>query len=183
MIKRERVSLVPYDREFFKSTLSMVNDAQTMAFINRVLPVTEMEHEEWSKKVLFDKKWILFAITAGKEPRHIGNCGLKDIDERSRKAELWIYLTPQDTDKGYGIEAISALVEYGFNSLNLNRISAYCLDRNVRAQNAFKKCGFIQEGVFREDVYIGGKYRDTMRLAILKKDFMKGNGSDVAERN
>ena len=173
MIRKSKISLVPYDPIYFKSTLSIINHPEIMMLINGILPVTETEHEYWSKKAVFKRDSVIFAITTNSKSEHIGNCGLKNIDNRARKAELWIYIGVDYINKGYGIDSIQTLVEYGFNSLNLNRIYVYCIDYNKRAQRSFEKCGFINEGLFREDIYIGGQYRDTVRMAILRKDFEK----------
>jgi len=175
MNKQSRVDLVPFDPKYSTSTLAFVNNPEIMVLINRVLPVTVVEHEEWYRSIIFKKDFLIYAILGGDKREHIGNCGLKDIDDRSRKAELWVYFGLEFVEKGYGTEVIKLLTGYGFNSLNLNRIYSYCMDYNARAQKAFEKCGFIQEGVFREDVFIGGKYRDTVRMAILKKEYIKGN--------
>lgn len=176
MIKGEKVTLSPFDSEYSLNTLNWVNNPEIMQLIDRVLPVTQLEHEEWYKDLITNGSSVVFAIINNDDLGHVGNCGLKNIDARSRKAELWIYLGKQFAEKGYGVEAINLLLEYGFNSLNLNRIYLYCIDYNERAINAFKKCNFLIEGKFVEDIYISGKYRDTIRMAILKNNFMKRDG-------
>ena len=83
-----------------------------------------------------------FAIT-DKDGKHIGNCAYYGVDEAKGEAELGIMIGDRDYwDKGYGGDAINALVNHIFTKTNLNRIHLKTLDWNVRAQKCFQKCGF-----------------------------------------
>ncbi len=75
--------------------------------------------------------------------KHIGNCVYYDVNEPTGEAELGIMIGNRDYwDKGYGTDAVTALVSYIFRQTNLNRIYLKTLDDNYRAQKCFKKCGF-----------------------------------------
>lgn len=176
MIKLDNIILNIFEEKHLEQTLKWVNDLVIMACINRVLPVTMSEHKEWYQNIIRDKRQVIFAIEDAGDGSHLGNCGLKDIDLRSKKAELWIYLGKDNISKGKGKNAVDALVRYGFDYLNLNRIYLYTLDFNKKAIRAFGKSGFLQEGVFRQDVYINGEYHDTVRMAVLRDERGKIDG-------
>ncbi len=75
--------------------------------------------------------------------RHIGNCMYYDIDTHRKQAELGIMIGDREYwDQGYGLEAVSVLVEHIFSSAKLERIYLHTLEWNVRAQRCFEKCGF-----------------------------------------
>lgn len=59
-------------------------------------------------------------------------------------------------------EAAAAVTNYGFKTLNLDLISAYCYPHNKRSQNVLKKLGFKYEGTLSlcEKSYIGTVYDD-----------------------
>ncbi len=79
--------------------------------------------------------------------KHIGNCTYYSIDEADGEAEVGIMIGDSDYwGKGYGAEAITALVNYIFHKTNLERIYLKTLDWNTRAQRCFEKCGFTQYG-------------------------------------
>lgn len=164
------VRLVAFQKTHAQNTLKWVNDPQLMLMVNRVKLVTETEHWQWYEKVVKDS--FIFAIEVG--GKHIGNCCLKDVnaDGRSRKAELWIYIGDKKTrGKGYGEQAMRLLLDYAFNALNLNRIYLYSMAHNKPAYNLYRKLGFKHEGVRRQDVFINGKYCDTVFMGILKKEW------------
>ena len=64
-------------------------------------------------------------------------------------------------DKGYGSEAIKAVLEYGFNTLNLDKITLRVFPNNARAIHVYKKCGFVEykqdENHIYMEVYKNGK--------------------------
>lgn len=79
--------------------------------------------------------------------KHIGNCAYYNIDETKGEAELGIMIGNRNYwDKGYGANAITALLDYIFRRTNLERIYLKTLDWNTRAQKCFEKHGFRQYG-------------------------------------
>lgn len=174
MIEDDSIKLTTYEEKHFVKTIEWVNDLSIMMKINRVFPVTMVEHAEWFKKITFDKNQVIFAVETMGSKNYIGNCGLKDIDLRSRKSELWIYFGKDFIGNGNGKKAIKLLLKYGFEFLNLNRIYLYTLDYNQSAQKAFSACGFKVEGIFKQEVYINGCYHDTVRMAILRDEYERG---------
>jgi len=85
---------------------------------------------------------------------HIGNCVYHDTDENRNEAELGIMIGNRNYwDKGYGTDAVTALVNYLFSRANLKRIYLKTLDWNRRAQRCFEKCGFKPYGHLARDGY------------------------------
>ncbi len=84
--------------------------------------------------------------------KHIGNCMYYDIDETKAEAELGIMIGDRDYwDKGYGTDAVAALVNHIFPQTNLKRLYLKTLDWNIRAQKCFQKCGFTPCRHLRKD--------------------------------
>ena len=170
-----RVRLRPLEPSDLETARRWANDPEVMRTINRVLPVTRHEQRQWYRDFVTRRDRVIFAIeTAQRRPVYIGNVALNPIDWRARKAELMIYLGhPRCRDRGYGTEAIRALLEIAFNQLNLHRIYLYTLATNRRAQQAFAKCGFRPEGRQRDDAFQDGRYLDSLRMAILAREFAR----------
>jgi RimJ/RimL family protein N-acetyltransferase len=73
----------------------------------------------------------------------IGRTGLFDIDRVSGTAELGIVIGNHDCwGRGYGRDAVGALVEFGFGELNLSRIRLFTYPDNERARRAYEAVGF-----------------------------------------
>lgn len=173
MFSKNGIILAPFEEKHLETTLQWINDINIAKWINRVLPVTMMEHHEWFRKVTLDQSQVIFAIEETDSKRHLGNCGLKNIDNRSRKAELWIYLGKEYAGKGVGVIATRNLIEYGFAYLNLNRIYLYTLAGNDPAIKTFIRSGMVKEGLFKEDVFIDNQFYDSVRMAVLRREFQE----------
>jgi len=86
--------------------------------------------------------------------KHIGNCTYYNIDASKGEAELGIMIGDRDYwDKGYGTDAVMALVHHIFNTTRLNRLHLKTLDWNQRAQKCFAKSGFTPCGKSSQDAY------------------------------
>jgi RimJ/RimL family protein N-acetyltransferase len=86
------------------------------------------------------------------EGKHIGNCTLYDVNIKIGEAQLGIMIGERDFwNRGYGTDAVTAMVDYAFQTANLKRIYLKTLDWNVRAQKCFAKCGFIPCGEMRRN--------------------------------
>ena len=89
-----------------------------------------------------------------KEGKHIGNCTYYGIDSDKGEAELGIMIGDRDYwDRGYGADAVAALLDYVFRKTKLNRLYLKTLVYNARAQKCFAKCGFTPYGHLKKDGY------------------------------
>lgn len=70
----------------------------------------------------------------------------------------------------YGQDAIKTLLKYLFVELSAIRVELEVIKSNLRAINCYKKCGFIEEGIIKNKVYIDGEYIDTLIMGILREE-------------
>lgn len=116
---------------------------------------------------------IVFAIILQEQDRHIGNIGLHSINYVFRSAEIGILIGETDCwGKGYAAEAISLLSRHCFTRLNLNRLAAGAVDKNVGSIRAFEKAGFSREGVARQAYFCEGQYHDCVNLSLLYSEWL-----------
>jgi len=101
----------------------------------------------------------------------IGDIQLTGIDWRDRTARLGFGILPVWRNRGYATDATITLLRYGFNYLNLHRVSARTAAFNVSAQRVLEKCGFRQEGCEREAAYLNGSYHDMLIYGLLRPEF------------
>ncbi len=147
------------------------NDSEVATFIDRVRPISEVEHEKWFEKMVQDPNVYLFAIDEKENRQHIGNVWLCNLDSRHRRAEIRVMIGDRNYwGKGFGREAVSAAVHFGFEKLNLHKIYAYVLSNNPRSKGMFEACGFIVEGNLKEEYFADGSYIDGCRLGIIRKE-------------
>lgn len=72
---------------------------------------------------------------------------LSNMDPIAGTARISIKLKRSVRQKGYGEDAVTALVSYAFQKLGLNHIYSNILEYNQASRRLFEKCGFNQESV------------------------------------
>lgn len=112
--------------------------------------------------------------------KHVGNCGLSNIDLQRNKSELWIYLG-EGRGKGVGTQALHLLLDRAFRALKLNRVYLRVVANNERARLFYLRLGFAEEGRWREDTYVSGKLVDSFWFSLLAREyFVKNNFKEIA---
>lgn len=110
--------------------------------------------------------------------RHIGSVSLEHAAADDRKATLGIVIGDKDFwSHGYGTDAITTLLRFGFDEMNLHRVQLHVDERNARAIACYKKCGFLDEGRLREDRFARGHYWDTVVMSVLDREFRALHGA------
>ncbi|MCF7761857.1 MAG: GNAT family N-acetyltransferase, partial [Cephaloticoccus sp.] len=67
--------------------------------------------------------WTQLGIIESASGNLIGDCGLHTMPEDKRLLELGITLAPEAQGKGYAKEALQAVIDHCFNSLDAHRLS------------------------------------------------------------
>jgi RimJ/RimL family protein N-acetyltransferase len=102
----------------------------------------------------------------------IGDIQLANVDWRNRSASLGLGIANQSQrGRGYGADAALVMLHYGFEQLDLCRISAATLEFNMAAQHVLAKCGFQQEGCERQAVFCAGRRWNRLTYGLLRPDF------------
>lgn len=102
--------------------------------------------------------------------RRVGYTALRDINNVTRSAEFSIYIAPNEQGKGYGRKALKDIVDYGFGTLNLNRIYASVFSFN-KAMKLYTDFGFKKDGTLREACYKKGRYWDVYFISLLRGEW------------
>lgn len=111
-----------------------------------------------------------FAIETRTGGKFIGQCGFTAVSWKNRRGEIAIMLDRDAQGKGYGTDAVQCLCRFGFEEMNLHKIKAVVFAFNQAAVRCYEKCGFVQEGVLRDEVYREGKYHDAIQMALIRTE-------------
>ena len=137
-------------------------------------PFTKEGHEQWVKTMVETGKVVQFIIEDFDSERPVGSVYFRDIDKEYKKAEYGIFIGEDDAvGKGFGSEAARLAVDYGFKNLGLHKIFLRAFAENQAAIRSYEKAGFKQEGYFKDEVRIGGQFRDLVFMAVLNPDVQK----------
>jgi RimJ/RimL family protein N-acetyltransferase len=113
-----------------------------------------------------------FLICLVIDDRAIGEVMLFDLDRDNGSAQLGIFIgETEEWGRGFGTDAVNAIVDFGFGELRLERIWLNVWTENPRAQRAYEKAGFVHEGTLRHDRYEHGEYTDGHMMSILSGEW------------
>ena len=114
---------------------------------------------------------VSFAIERKSEQGCCGVIEIREIDREHSQAELSFWLAVELWGKGYMSESLSALLRFGFEDLDLNRLYAYHMVRNPGSGRVLQKNGFVREGLLRQRVRKWGVFEDVKLWAVLREDW------------
>ncbi|MBI3326398.1 MAG: GNAT family N-acetyltransferase, partial [Nitrospinae bacterium] len=110
-------------------------------------------------------------IVRREDSQLIGTVSLADLDVISRHARLSLIVGEKAVwGKGFGREADSLMVRYGFEFLNLHRIYAYVLAAHEASLKVLSELHFTHEGLLRQHIYRDGRYHDVVIMGLLRHE-------------
>jgi RimJ/RimL family protein N-acetyltransferase len=175
VIYGKRIRLRAVEREDVAKFHEWVNDPDVTRGLAMYLPLSMQDEENWFDRISKgapDEKPLAIEVRKGKNWKLIGNCGVFGISLTNRSAELGIMIGEKNEwDKGYGAEAMTLLLQHGFETLNLHRIFLRVYEDNVRAVRSYEKAGFVLEGRQRQAVFKHGKYEDVLFMSVLRPEW------------
>jgi ribosomal-protein-alanine N-acetyltransferase len=98
----------------------------------------------------------------------LGFIGFFSFEKENHRAEIGYMLFPENFRKGIMLEALEAVVQFGFNSLNLHSIAANINPLNTASAKLLEKADFKKEAYFRENYYFNGKFLDSIIYCRVK---------------
>ena len=139
----KRVILRPFDRSEIPTLCKWVNDPDVTQFTRSIFPVYEQQEEEWFDGLARRKDSAVLGIVVRESNTLIGTIGLHGINWQSRTATTGAMIGEKAYwGKGYGTEAKMLLLDFAFNTLDLNIIQSHALASNERSIAYSKKCGY-----------------------------------------
>ena len=150
-IETERLLLRPFresDAEAFFECCQNPNIGNNAGW----KPHRSLEESQEILRSVFISQPGIWAIILKEDGRLIGSVGIipdpKRENPQARMLGYW--LDESHWGKGYMTEAVQSVLDYGFNTLQLNLITANCYPHNERSQKVLKRHGFIYEGTLHQ---------------------------------
>ena len=172
MMEGKKIKLVPLEERHLDDLMKEWNNPELRKFLGGFIPHSREAELQWIQSQIEDmkkRKSFDFAIEKIPDGAFVGTIALHDIDWLSRSCTLGIAIHGEENwGKGYGSEAISMLINFGWNDLNLRRIELSVHAFNERAKHVYEKLGFIEFGVAHRKYYIDGEYVDTHYMELFR---------------
>jgi ribosomal-protein-alanine N-acetyltransferase len=118
---------------------------------------------------------VYWAIADRNTNRMIGAIGFNEWNRFNNRAEISYDLSKVYWRKGIMGKAMAKVLEFGFNTMNINRIQASTLLVNKPSWKLLKTAGFNREGSLKQYRLHNGKYFDIEMYALTKDQYLEQN--------
>lgn len=167
-----RLVLRPVREDDVDALFALMSDAELLRYWDSP-PWTERAQAERfvtnSAMVAREDRGVRVVVDDG-AGRFLGWCLLAEWNPQFRTAELGFCFTREAWGHGYATEAAGALLDWGFEAMDLNRVDGQVDTRNPPSARVLERLGFLHEGTKREDCIVEGVVSDTWIYGLLRRD-------------
>lgn len=147
-IETDRLIIRTFDLKDMHDLFEIVSDEETCSDDGGYKPFYEMDGAYNQLMQKFAEDTGRFVIQLKEAHKVVGLIHLSSIDNRAVDAYDIGYVVNKNYRKqGYGYEAISNIIDYCFNKLQIDMITASVFPWNKGSMNMLDKLGFIKEGI------------------------------------
>lgn len=140
-------------------------------------PHTTIEKSQKVVEMFIEKKEV-WAIELKDNQKVIGLVGLHNDRKRDNTNSKMLGYELNETYWGHGyiLEAVYAILNHGFNDLNIGIISVNHYSINAQSASVIKKVGFVYEGTLRQSTLrFDGKVLDNVIYSLTKSEYNENN--------
>lgn len=116
-------------------------------------------------------KGVVFAIRMKSNDELIGGISLT-IERKSNRAELGYWIAEHYWNQGLATEAVEAIIRFGFESLQLNKITSSHFAINPASGKVMTKNGMLKEGELIEQVLKDGQYHTLLVYGLTRAQYL-----------
>lgn len=122
----------------------------------------------------FKKERYVFAISFKENEELIGEIGLH-LDKNNNSAQFGYWIAEPFWGKGIATEATAAILKFGFEKLNLNKIYATHYPDNLASGKVMLNNKMIKEAEMKEHYKINDTYKNVIQYRLTKKEYEELN--------
>lgn len=173
ILESERLVLKPVEESDLQYLLDLRWELSVMEYLIHE-PLSLADQLKWYKNLTNkDLPLCIFIKTEDSQLNRAGTVGLYDINRRHQRAVFRIRIDPNEQRKGIAYEAANMVLDYGFNTLNINKVTSDTFADNEAVIKLNLKIGLRKEGLLYKHYYHKGEFRDAIVFGLLKEEFKK----------
>jgi len=131
-------------------------------FVNRVY---------WANRSISQGNALPLFLVGRVDRKVLGAITLDNIRRGpSQAGTIGYWIGAEHARQGFMQEALTAMVHYAFEVLDLSRLESACLPENKASRALLEKCGYKYEGVAQSYLQINGRWRNHVLYANLRND-------------
>lgn len=178
LIETRRLVIRPFRPDDWKAVYEYMSDRDVTTYLPKG-QLTEVQTREFLTRNSGENAEAM-ALTIKADQRLIGHMLFHPWFAPLTYEIGWV-LNKRYHRQGYATEAAFALLEYGFDTLQLHRMIATCQPENVPSYRIMEKLGMRREGHFRQCIYRGeDQWWDEYFYAILADEWFEARSKNDA---
>ena len=180
-LQTDRLRLRPFDSGDADELFTLQSNAHVLRYWDSP-PWTDRERADQfiarCQQMADDGSGVRVAIERASDAAFIGWSALNQWNPDFRTASMGYVFVESAWGHGYATEAARALLQWGFDTLDLNRVQAETDTRNVASARVLEKLGFVREGTLREDCVVNGDVSDSWVFGLLRREWQPPSQPD-----
>jgi RimJ/RimL family protein N-acetyltransferase len=173
LLQTERLTLRLHAPSDIPALMPLIGAREVAATTLRIPhPYTESDAQDFMAGMheeLLNGSGLRLGIVVRESDALCGGVGLR-IESDHRRAELGYWIGVPYWGKGYATEAARAMVQYGFETLQLHRIFATHFANNFASARVLRKIGMHHEGSQRGHILKWGEFLDIEMYGMVASD-------------
>jgi [ribosomal protein S5]-alanine N-acetyltransferase len=173
VLTTERLVLRQFTPDDIPSILALRFDEKVAEYLIRPMLHNEEETGAYINKMnagIANNEFIIWGITLKGIDKVIGSICLWNFEKQHFRGEVGYEMQVQYWGKGIMREALSAIIQYGFNTLHMHTVAAIVSPGNAASIRLLERAGFVKEAHFRENIFHKGKFIDSVVYTLLNKN-------------
>jgi RimJ/RimL family protein N-acetyltransferase len=178
-----RLQLRPFNDADASALFALHSNAHVLRYWDSP-PWSETERAERfiaaCRQMTEDGTGVRLAVDRVANRAFIGWCSLTRWNADYRSASMGYCFNDAAWGHGYATEAARALLQWAFDTLEINRVQAETDTRNAASARVLEKLGFVREGMLREDCVVSGEVSDSWVYGLIRREWQSSSESGSA---
>ncbi|MES2704048.1 MAG: GNAT family protein [Bacteroidota bacterium] len=170
VLETERLLLRGTTPENVDALYALRANGDVMRYIDRPRPKSNddiLALIEKIQNIVASNNGIEWGLTLKETGKYIGTISFHQLIKENYRAEIGYLLDPAQHGKGIMDEAMKAVLDYGFNIMQLHSVEANVNPENMASRKLLERNGFAQEAYFKENHFWNGQFFDTVIYSLL----------------
>lgn len=179
ILQTNRFDLIEINDSHLENIFELYSDQRVTKYFDLIPLKNKSEAQgevDFYRKRFMDNIGIRWGIAFKNKTEIIGTLGYNKVI-KDHKGRIGYDLQYNYWGKGIMSEALEAIVNYGFDKLELNRIEAEVMQGNIGSEKLLTKLQFQKEGILKNWMYWNNDFYDITMFSLIKSDYQKAKNS------
>ena len=157
VLETERLTLRALNLDDAKAIFGLRTNKEVNEFIDRKIPRNLSEARAFIdriSKLVSANKGIFWVIESNSNHQLIGTIGLRNFEDEENYAEIGYEVHPDFQQRGFMDESFKAVIDYGFNQMELKTIEAFTHKNNTASISLLEKQKFVFQPEIEDEGFV-----------------------------